>query len=247
MHQVFILLYIPFRVVQMDCNVLNLIACLDSSASCKVIFTMGNKKIIVCEETIPTTTASPTSTPAATEAPTTAYPTLNLTEAPTTTQNSTPSPSPYLRHYTPSPNSEYIEKLNVLTSAQTQKNGTFNTTKNSINTPVLVAGSPVLIAACITGVILIIGIIIYMKKSKPPEPPEPEIPPAPDARHKTRNSWIVPVKQQERMMKIKELTSEDEPTSILNNMKPRGTGLLKKQMKKLQVVNSINKKKEENK
>jgi len=219
---------------------------------------MGNKKIIVCEETIPTTTASPTSTPAATEAPTTAYPSLNLTEAPTTTQNNTPSPSPYLRHYTPSPSFEYIEKSNVLSSVQTQKNETSKTTEDSINTPVLVAASPALIAGCIIGVIIIIiCIIIYLKKSKPkPEPkPEPEIPPAPDARHKTRNSWIVPVKQQERMMKIKELTSKDEPIPIVKHMKTRNTslrdgltgGLLKKQMKKLQAVNSINKKKEENK
>ena len=201
---------------------------------------MGNKKIIVCEETIPTTTASPTSTPAATEAPTTAYPTLNLTEAPTTTQNSMPSPSPYLRHYTPSPSSEYTEKLNVLSSAQTQKNETSNTSEDSINTPVL-------IVACMAVVILIVCIIIYMKRPKSKPKPEPEIPPAPDARHQTRNSWIVPVKQQERMMKIKELTTTDEPISIVKNMKPRGTGLLKKQMKKLQVVNSINKKKEGNK
>lgn len=71
--------------------------------------------------------------------------------------------------------------------------------------------------------------------------PEPE-PPAPDARHKTRNSWIVPVERQKRLMTIKECTTAEGKLSVMRNTKPRGTEHLKKQVRKLQAVNSINKK-----
>ncbi len=234
----------------MDCNVLNLIACLDSSASCKVIFTMGNKKIIVCEETITTTTPLPTSTPAATEAPTTVYPVLNSTTEAYTDQNNTPTPSPYPAQNTPSPSSLSTERRYGLLRSQTQRNATSTTTPMPLNSDsvVIYVIFGIVGFLCLAG---ILGVIYNCKKEKPVEPePEPE-PPAPDARHQTRNSWIVPVRpdqtmqerKKQRNMKIKECIQTKE-TSILKAIKPRGENRLKKQMKKLQALNSINKKEE---
>lgn len=236
----------------MDCNVLNLIACLDSSASCKVIFTMGNKKIIVCEETITTTTPLPTSTPATTEAPTTAYPVLNSTTELYTDQNNMPTPSPYPEQNTPSPSSLNTERTYGLLRSQTQRNATSTTTAIPLNSEPNV----ILIMFIIVGIFVLfgIGVVVYnCKKEKPTEPepePEPE-PPAPDARHQTRNSWIVPVRpdqtkqerKKQRNMKIKECI-ETKEVSIVKSINSRGENRLKKQMKKLQALNSINKKEE---
>jgi hypothetical protein len=225
----------------MDCNVLNLMACLDSSASCKVIFTMGNKKIIVCEEMITTTTPLPTSTPAETEVPTTVYPILNSTTKAYTDQNSTPTPSPYPAQNTPSPSSLSTERTYGLLRSQTQRNATSTTTAMPLNSEPVV----IYVIFGIMGCLVLLGfvaVIYNCKKEKPVEPePEPE-PPAPDARHKTRNSWIVPVERQKRLMTIKECTTAEGKLSVMRNTKPRGTEHLKKQVRKLQAVNSINKK-----
>lgn len=205
---------------------------------CEIIWATESHTLLLCNQTTTTnspspmsetTTSSTTHIPATTAAPSTVGATTYSPTTPAPNTMYSPSPSQYLRSYTPSPNSSYTLKSNG--SAETNRTGPSTSTTAypeyiySVNKSAYPPKSIPPLEPNLTGLWVFLGMLIFfmlafvvrhkVRQARQEKKRRKSVNP------KNRNSWVQSAQAQDILLQMKKSTTKPEVLNLKQLKPPR--------------------------